>query len=193
MIVNRRTSGLSSWTSRISRSFTVAADRETVGVARTDRIEFLKNMNRNVLSQAARAAIQFKQSVGSLSGAHRDCDDQCWRADSRGEKLGERGRGYLHHSSRRHGESGQVSGNGLQYDVRRKLEPKFYPGQHLEFLGSYGLWFYYLQTGDLESIREIYEPTKTFLFDTYQFGNPRISSNPKYHWSIYELDVSVRK
>ncbi len=55
--------------------------------------------------------------------------------------------------------------------VRRKLEPKFYPGQHLEFLGEYGLWFYYLQTGDLDSIRAIYEPTKTFLFETYQFGN----------------------
>ncbi|MCX6873416.1 MAG: discoidin domain-containing protein [Verrucomicrobia bacterium] len=57
--------------------------------------------------------------------------------------------------------------------VRRKLEPKFYPGQHLEFLGEYGLWFYYLQTGDLASMRAIYEPTKTFLFETYQFGNPR--------------------
>jgi alpha-L-rhamnosidase len=57
--------------------------------------------------------------------------------------------------------------------VLRKLEPKFYPGQHLEFLGDYGLWFYYLQTGDLESMRAIYEPTKKFLFETYQFGNPR--------------------
>jgi len=57
--------------------------------------------------------------------------------------------------------------------VLRKLEPKFYPGQHLEFLGEYGLWFYYLQTGDLESIRAVYEPTKTFLFETYQFGNRR--------------------
>ncbi len=57
--------------------------------------------------------------------------------------------------------------------VLRKLEPKFYPGQHLEFLGEYGLWFYYLQTGDLESMRAIYQPTKTFLFETYQFGNPR--------------------
>ena len=57
--------------------------------------------------------------------------------------------------------------------VLRPLEPKFYPGQHLEFLGDYGLWFYYLQTGDLESMRKIYAPTKTFLFQTYQFGNPR--------------------
>ncbi|MEN9975308.1 MAG: hypothetical protein RLZZ282_1314, partial [Verrucomicrobiota bacterium] len=57
--------------------------------------------------------------------------------------------------------------------VRRKLEPKFYPGQHLEFLGEYGLWFYYLQTGDLDSMRAIYEPTKTFLFETYQFDNPQ--------------------
>ncbi len=57
--------------------------------------------------------------------------------------------------------------------VLRKLEPKFYPGQHLEFLGDYGLWFYYLQTGDLESIRTVYEPTKKFLFETYQFGNKR--------------------
>jgi hypothetical protein len=55
--------------------------------------------------------------------------------------------------------------------VRRKLEPKFYPGQHLEFLGEYGLWFYYMQTGDLESMRAVYEPTKTFLFDTYKFGD----------------------
>ncbi|MEI7899295.1 MAG: discoidin domain-containing protein [bacterium] len=57
--------------------------------------------------------------------------------------------------------------------VLRKLEPKFYPGQHLEFLGEYGLWFYYLQTGDIDSIRSVYDQTKTFLFDTYQFGNPR--------------------
>lgn len=57
--------------------------------------------------------------------------------------------------------------------VLRKLEPKFYPGQHLEFLGEYGLWFYYMHTGDLESIRTVYEQTKTFLLETYQFGNPR--------------------
>lgn len=55
--------------------------------------------------------------------------------------------------------------------VRRPLEPKFYPGQHLEFLGDYGLWFYYLHSGDLDSIRAVYEQTKSFLFDTYQFGN----------------------
>jgi hypothetical protein len=57
--------------------------------------------------------------------------------------------------------------------VLRKLQPKFYPGQHLEFLGDYGLWFYYLQTGDLESIRAVYDQTRTFLFETYQFGNKR--------------------
>lgn len=55
--------------------------------------------------------------------------------------------------------------------VRRKLEPKFYPGQHLEFLGEYGLWFYYLHTGDLESLRVAYEPAREFLFETYHFGN----------------------
>ena len=58
--------------------------------------------------------------------------------------------------------------------VLRKLEPRFYPGQHLEFLGEYGLWFYYLHTGDLESIRAVYDQTKTFLLETYQFGNARI-------------------
>ena len=57
--------------------------------------------------------------------------------------------------------------------VLRKLEPKFYPGQHLEFLGEYGLWFNYLHTGDLESIKAVYDPTKTFLLETYQLGNPR--------------------
>jgi hypothetical protein len=64
--------------------------------------------------------------------------------------------------------------------VLRKLQPKFYPGQHLEFLGEYGLWFYYLQTGDLESIRAVYDQTKTFLFDTYQFGN----RGTWYDWGI---------
>ena len=57
--------------------------------------------------------------------------------------------------------------------VRRKLEPQFYPGQHLEFLGDYGLWFYYLHTGDLESMKAIYPQTKEFLFDVYKFGNKR--------------------
>jgi hypothetical protein len=57
--------------------------------------------------------------------------------------------------------------------VLRKLEPDFYPGQHLEFLGEYGLWFYYLHTGDLESLRAIYDQTKEFLFETYCFGNPK--------------------
>jgi hypothetical protein len=57
--------------------------------------------------------------------------------------------------------------------VLRKLEPNFYPGQHLEFLGEYGLWFYYLHTGDLDSIKAVYDSTKTFLLETYKFGNPR--------------------
>ena len=57
--------------------------------------------------------------------------------------------------------------------VRRELQPKFYPGQHLEFLGQYGLWFYYLQTGDLETIRAVYDQTKVFLLETYKFGNQK--------------------
>ena len=57
--------------------------------------------------------------------------------------------------------------------VLRKLEPDFYPGQHLEFLGEYGVWFYYLHTGDLESLRAVYDQTKEFLFETYCFGYPK--------------------
>lgn len=71
--------------------------------------------------------------------------------------------------------------------VRRELQPKFYPGQHLEFLGDYGLWFYYLQTGDLESLRAVYEPTKTFLFETYQFGNKRTW----FDWGKENKDTAV--
>ena len=71
--------------------------------------------------------------------------------------------------------------------VLRKLDPKFYPGQQLEFLGDYGLWFYYLQTGDLESMRAIYEPTKTFLFDTYKFGN----KNTWFDWGKENKDTAV--
>ena len=70
--------------------------------------------------------------------------------------------------------------------VLRKLEPKFYPGQHLEFLGDYGLWFYYLQTGDLDSMREVYEPTKTFLFETYQFGK-----RTWFDWGKENKDIAV--
>ena len=71
--------------------------------------------------------------------------------------------------------------------VRRKLEPKFYPGQHLEFLGDYGLWFYYLQTGDLDSIRAVYDQTKTFLFDTYKFGN----AHTWFDWGKENKDTAV--
>ena len=71
--------------------------------------------------------------------------------------------------------------------VLRKLEPRFYPGQHLEFLGDYGLWFYYLQTGDLDSMRKIYEPTKTFLFETYKFGNKRTW----FDWGKENKDTAV--
>ena len=71
--------------------------------------------------------------------------------------------------------------------VLRKLEPKFYPGQHLEFLGEYGLWFYYLQTGDLESIRTVYVQTRTFLFETYQFGK----KNTWFDWGKDLKDTAV--
>ena len=70
--------------------------------------------------------------------------------------------------------------------VLRKLEPKFYPGQHLEFLGDYGLWFYYLQTGDLDSMRAVYEPTKTFLFETYVFGK-----RTWFDWGKENKDIAV--
>lgn len=71
--------------------------------------------------------------------------------------------------------------------VLRKLEPKFYPGQHLEFLGDYGLWFYYLQTGDVDSMRQIYEPTKKFLFETYQFRNPKTW----FDWGKENKDTAI--
>ena len=71
--------------------------------------------------------------------------------------------------------------------VRRKLEPRFYPGQHLEFLGEYGLWFYYLHTGDVESIRAVYDQTKTFLFETYQSGNPKTW----FDWGVEIKDTAV--
>lgn len=57
--------------------------------------------------------------------------------------------------------------------VLRPLKAGFYPGQQLEFLGEYGLWFYYMQTGDLQSIKTVYDSTKKFLFNTYKFGNKK--------------------
>lgn len=71
--------------------------------------------------------------------------------------------------------------------VLRKLDPKFYPGQQLEFLGEYGLWFYYLQTGDLESMRSVYAQTRQFLFETYRFGNPRTW----FDWGNEVKDIAV--
>ena len=57
--------------------------------------------------------------------------------------------------------------------VLRPLKAGFYPGQQLEFLGEYGLWYYYMQTGDLQSIKTVYDSTKKFLFTTYKFGNKK--------------------
>ncbi|MGB3465780.1 MAG: alpha-L-rhamnosidase C-terminal domain-containing protein, partial [Cyclobacteriaceae bacterium] len=37
------------------------------------------------------------------------------------------------------------------------------PGQMLMSVGEYGFWNYYLHTGDLETIREVYEPVKKYL------------------------------
>jgi hypothetical protein len=69
----------------------------------------------------------------------------------------------------------------------RKLEPKFYPGQHLEFLGEYGLWFYFLQTGDYETISSVYEATKNFLLNTYKFGDAKTW----FDWGDDSKDTSV--
>jgi hypothetical protein len=71
--------------------------------------------------------------------------------------------------------------------VLRKLEPDFYPGQHLEFLGEYGLWFYYLHTGDLASLAAVYEPAKTFLVETYKSGNAKTW----FDWGNDSKDTSV--
>ena len=71
--------------------------------------------------------------------------------------------------------------------VLRKLEPKFYPGQHLEFLGEYGIWNYYLHTGDLDSIKSIYDQTKEFLLSTYKMGDPKTW----YDWGKDVKDTSV--
>jgi alpha-L-rhamnosidase len=71
--------------------------------------------------------------------------------------------------------------------VLRKLQPTFYPGQHLEFLGDYGLWFYYLQTGDRDSVAAVYDATKTFLLETYKFGNP----NTWFDWGKDSKDTSI--
>ncbi len=71
--------------------------------------------------------------------------------------------------------------------VLRPLEPEFYPGQHLEFLGEYGLWFYYLHTGDVSSIAKVFDTTKQFLFETYKFGH----KNTWYDWGKDSKDTSV--
>ena len=71
--------------------------------------------------------------------------------------------------------------------VRRQLEPAFYQGQHLEFLGEYGLWFYYMQTGDLDSLKAVYDQTKTFLLETYKSGNP----HTWFDWGKENKDIAV--
>ena len=71
--------------------------------------------------------------------------------------------------------------------VRRPLEAGFYPGQQLEFLGEYGLWFYYLHTGDLPAIASMYESTKDFLFNTYKPGK----RNQWFDWGKEVKDIAV--
>jgi alpha-L-rhamnosidase len=71
--------------------------------------------------------------------------------------------------------------------VLRPLQKGFYPGQQLEFLGKYGLWYYYMQTGDLESIDSVYGSTRNFLFSTYKFGK----KNQWFDWGKDIKDAAV--
>lgn len=71
--------------------------------------------------------------------------------------------------------------------VLRPLQAGFYPGQQLEFLGRYGLWFYYMHTGDLQSLATMYESTKNFLFHTYQPGK----KNQWFDWGKEIKDIAV--
>ncbi|MFM9911292.1 MAG: discoidin domain-containing protein, partial [Chitinophagaceae bacterium] len=71
--------------------------------------------------------------------------------------------------------------------VLRPWDSTFYPGQQLEFLGEYGLWYYYLQTGDGESIKKVYPATKNFLFNTYKFGK----KNQWFDWGKDNKDIAV--
>ena len=72
--------------------------------------------------------------------------------------------------------------------VLRKLEPEFYPGQHLEFLGEYGLWFYYLHTGDLDSIRAgLRADQEVPASRPTRFGNP----HTWFDWGKEVKDTAV--
>jgi len=71
--------------------------------------------------------------------------------------------------------------------VLRPLDAKFYPGQQLEFLGEYGLWYYYLQTGDEASIKSVYDSTKKFLFSVYKPGK----KNQWFDWGKDNKDIAV--
>lgn len=71
--------------------------------------------------------------------------------------------------------------------VLRPLDAEFYPGQQLEFLGEYGLWYYYLHSGDVQSIEAVYASTKDFLFNTYKFGN----KNQWFDWGKENKDVAI--
>jgi hypothetical protein len=71
--------------------------------------------------------------------------------------------------------------------VLRPLDPQFYPGQQLEFLGEYGLWYYYLQTGDLASIQQAYPATKDFLFNVYKTGK----KNQWFDWGKENKDTEI--
>jgi len=71
--------------------------------------------------------------------------------------------------------------------VLRPLKAGFYPGQQLEFLGKYGLWFYYMHTDDLQSIASVYESTKNFLFNIYKPGN----KNQWFDWGKEIKDNAV--
>jgi len=71
--------------------------------------------------------------------------------------------------------------------VLRPLQKGFYPGQQLEFLGEYGLWYYYLQTGDLKSLSTVYGSTKNFLFSTYKYGK----KNQWFDWGKDIKDAAV--
>jgi hypothetical protein len=61
-----------------------------------------------------------------------------------------------------------------------------YQGQALQYFGEYGLWNYYLQTGDLETIAKVYEDAKHFILVQYP-----VESAQWVDWGKSECDPVI--
>lgn len=88
-----------------------------------------------------------------------------------------------------------LKSHSIVKDFIRSEQVNALPGQNLIAHGEYGDWGYYLYTGDLDTLKKIYNNTKSYL-DRYQIGDNGLPIKRNdgwdwYDWGLGKQDVIV--